>query len=346
MAPLSFLWRRLERSVRVASSACGKQAELQFEGDVELDKSVLDALAGPLEHLLRNAVDHGIETPSERERAGKPRVGMIRIRAWLDGVQAAIELEDDGAGFDLDQLRDKALSAGLLEPDEAADASGDQLRQLAFHPGLSTASRVSQISGRGVGLDVVRAAILAASGSLQLHSDRGRGSVFSMRAPTTLAVARLLFVKSAGQTFAVPLYRVLRVAKSRRSDVTRAEGKLALRTGAVQIPLVPLSEALGLDGSPLPETFPTLVIQAGAERFALAVEELGESRDAIIKSLGPLLRNVRGATGGAVLGDGGGCLVLNPAELVGGAAAAHRQRFHLSRPSQRPAADLSLSTAQ
>lgn len=325
MAPLSSLRRRLERTVRVTASARSKHVELAMEGDVELDKSVLDAIVGPLEHLLRNAVDHGIESGERRRGLGKPARGRIRLRAWLEGFQAAVELADDGGGFDLDRLRSKAIDAGLLAADRASDATAEHLHRLAFHPGLSTAKAVSEISGRGVGLDAVRSAIAALNGSITVRSEPGAGATFSLRLPTTLAAARLLQVQAAGQTFGIPLYSVTRVLRANLRDVEMSGEGLTLRNPAGKLPLVYLNESLGLESSPLKETFPALIVEAGEQRYVLAVEGWTESRDAVIKSLGPLLSNVRGVSGATMLGDGGVCLVLNPAQLYAEAEAPPEQ---------------------
>jgi len=345
MAPLSSLRRRLERTVRVTASASGKRVEFAMEGDVSLDKSVLDALAGPLEHLLRNAVDHGVEDAELRLERGKPAQGSIRLRAWLEGVQAAIDLTDDGGGFDLERLRHKAVLAGLLDPAAAPQATPEQLHRFAFHPGLSTASRLSETSGRGVGLDAVRSSILGLSGAMRVRSEPGRGTTFSLRLPTTLAAARLLLVRAAEQTFALPLYAVTRVLRSRIADVEAVGDGLTLAAGDERLPLIYLNEALGLPPGAVDEGFPVLLVEAGDQRYALAVERLLESRDAVIKSLGPLLRSVRTLSGATVLGDGSVCLVLNPAQLTETQTAAAREPDApaLQRPLQILVVDDSLS---
>ena len=315
MAPLTSLRRRLERTVRVTAEARQKQVDFEMTGDVELDKSVLDAVIGPLDHLLRNAVDHGIEADALRRERGKPARGRIRLRASLDGVQAAIELTDDGGGFDLEQLRGQAVSAGLLTEEQAPQATERQLHRLAFQPGMTTAGQVSEISGRGIGLDVVRDAVLALSGSVAVRSKPGLGSTFLLRLPTTLAAARLLLIEEAGQTFAIPLFSVTQVVRANLSDVELSGDGLALRLPGGKIPLIYLYQALGLQPGPERESWPALIVEAGEERYALAVERLSESRDAVIKSLGPLLRNVHGVTGATILGDGSVCMVLNPGQL-------------------------------
>ncbi len=316
MAPLSSIHRRLERTVRVTASASGKQAEFEMEGDVSLDKSVLDAIVGPLEHLLRNAVDHGVEDAAMRLERGKPVHGAIKLRAWLEGVQAAIDLTDDGGGFDLDRLRSRAVDAGLLDPAAAPKVTSEQLHRFAFHPGLSTAARISETSGRGVGLDAVRSSILGLSGAMRVRSEPGVGTTFSLRLPTTLAAARLLLVSAADQTFALPLYSVTRVLRAKAADIRVDEdGTPTLDATGERLRLMHLNEALQLPEPKTQGDFPALLIEAGDQRYALAVERLLESRDAIIKDLGPLLRSVRALSGATVLGDGSVCLVLNPAHL-------------------------------
>jgi chemosensory pili system protein ChpA (sensor histidine kinase/response regulator) len=332
MAPLSSLRRRLERTARATAEACGKQTELVLDGDVELDKSVLDAVVGPLEHLLRNAVDHGLEAPAERLRRCKLPMGRIRISARLEGVQAVIELADDGAGFNLEKLHEQALRADLVKPGDEP-LNPEELHRLAFLPGMTTTAEVSEISGRGVGLDAVRSAVISLGGSLSVRSTPGAGAVFVLRLPTSLVAARVLLVEAADQTFAVPLYSVTRVLRVAADEIDHRAGSPYLRVDGEALPLVSLNEALGLTGAPAAASFPALALSAAEGRYVLAVDRLLESRDAVIKSLGPLLANVPGFRGATLLADGAVCLVLNPASLL--TAARPAQPASASRAALR-----------
>ncbi|MBI1358448.1 MAG: response regulator [Acidobacteria bacterium] len=325
MAPLSGLRRRMERTVRVTAADRGKNVELELSGDVEVDKNVLDAIAGPFEHLLRNAVDHGIEPPTRRVELGKPETGRIRVESRLDGVQAVIEVSDDGGGFNLERLRAEAVVSGAYTRREADRLSSEELHRLAFHSGLSTAESLSEISGRGVGLDAVRGAVAALGGSIVARSEAGRGSCFVIRLPTTLAAARVLLVQAAGQTFALPLHAVPRALRGNEAELEKGDSGPWLRRGDEALPLIRLAEALGLPAAPLPKLFSALEVETDGRRYVLQVDRVRESRDVVVKSLGPLLRRTPGVAGATILGAGDICLILNPAELFDRAKAAQEQ---------------------
>lgn len=314
--PLATLAGRLHRTVRVTAERCGKQAALVFEGEsVELDKSLLEAVADPLLHLVRNAVAHGVEPAEARRAAGKPEEGTVRVTARYQGGQAVLEVADDGAGVDLAAVRAAGADLGL---------PGDQLSEeealsLLFLPGFTTARAVSEVAGRGVGLDAVRAQVEALRGTVTAGSDPGRGARFTVRLPLSLAITRALLVEAAGAPFAVPAAAVSRILRLEAGDVRqdrfKEDGDDALVTlDGEDLPVRPLRDILRLGGGPGPaEARPlALVLDLGDHRAAVLVDRLIESRDVVVKPLGPLLRRVDGLAGATLLGDGSVVPILDP----------------------------------
>ena len=333
MLPLHTLATRLERTVRVTAETCGKSVDFALEGaDVTVDKSLLDHLADPLLHLLRNAVDHGIEPPEERRAAGKPERGRIVVRAFHDGTDVVVEVEDDGRGLDRDRIRRTAIERGLVGSADAAALAPEALFEFIFAPGFSTAARVSEISGRGVGMDVVKSAVVRAGGRIQIDSRPGAGVTMSVRAPMTLAITRVLLVRAGGQTFGLPLGAVVQIVRPHPTAVTDVGGNRVLTLDGRAHVLRDLADVLGLARSPdAPASQPVLIANLAGQRVALAVDAILHSRDAVVKSLGSHLRRVPGLWGATLLGDGTVVLILNAADL-GGAAAETRVRV-VSRPA-------------
>jgi chemosensory pili system protein ChpA (sensor histidine kinase/response regulator) len=319
LVPLSTLESRLRRTVRSAADAAGKCVELVLEGETtELDKSVLQQLADPLLHLLRNATDHGIEPPEERLRLGKPEQGRICVRAGHDGGQIVLEISDDGAGIDSERVRTRAIEGGFVGANEAARFSEEQLYALLFRPGFSTARIVSEVSGRGVGLDVVRDCIGQLRGNVMVTSRLGAGTTFTLRLPMTLAILRALLVKANGQTFAVPLASVLQVSRLGGEDCEAAQTEGRVQLAGEEVPRLVLGDALGLP--PLEEEAPprppVVLIGSGGRRAALMVDQLLGAREIVVKGLGDHIRRLHGIAGATLLGDGNVVLILNPGELM------------------------------
>jgi chemosensory pili system protein ChpA (sensor histidine kinase/response regulator) len=329
MVPLAILANRMHRTVRVASQKSGKQAELVVEGlAAELDKSVVEQLAGPVDHLLRNAVDHGIEAPEERLAAGKPEMGRIHVRAAQRGTEVVIRISDNGAGIDPERLRQAAVRLGFLDEKEALQTSREALFALVFEPGFSTASAVSEISGRGVGLDVVKAAVEALKGSVSLESAPGKGTTFTLRMPTTLAITRVLFVEEQQETYAVPLSSVVQVVTVEASQFENVGGKPVVRLGQKLIPMLRLAELLQMPhpAAPVRGRQPMVVLRAGEEMFGLALDRIAGAREVMVKPLSGLLRRSSALAGATLLGDGSVVLILNPAALSPSHQQAQRSR--------------------
>lgn len=319
MAPVASLENRLHRTVRVAAQACNKKVRLEVIGaDVELDKSVLEEITGPLEHLLRNAVDHGIESPAKRAAAGKPEEGVVTLRAYLEGARAAIEVRDDGAGLDVEALRAKAIERGIHSQRSAGELTQDETFELICHAGFTTAAKVSEVSGRGVGMDVVRSAIESLNGSIGIQSERGVGSAFLIGLPTSLAVARVLMVQANSQVFAAPMHSVRQVIKLHPRDVSSTPQGEYVDFDGKRYKAVRLADALNLPGEPDPEPdrLAAMVIDAGKRSFVLLADDILEAAEVVVKNMGGLLRRVHGISAATIAGDGSVVLILNPGQLV------------------------------
>jgi len=327
MAPVSSLENRLHLTVRVAAQACNKKVRLAVVGsEVELDKSVLEEITGPLEHLLRNAVDHGVESPEKRAAAGKPEEGVVTLRAYLEGARAAIEVRDDGSGLDVEALRSKAVERGIHSQRAAGRLTQDETYELIFHAGFSTAAKVSEVSGRGVGMDVVRSAIESLNGSISIHSERGIGSSFLIGLPTSLAVARVLMVQANSQVFAAPMHMVRQVIKLHPKDVSNTPQGDYVDFEGKRYKAVRLADALNLPGEadPEPDRLAAMLIDAGKRSFVLVADRILEAAEAVVKNMGGLLRRVHGISAATIAGDGSVVLILNPGQLVDGPPAEFR----------------------
>jgi two-component system chemotaxis sensor kinase CheA len=317
MVPLQQVFDRLGRLVRRAARDAGK--ELSWEvagGEVELDKLIVEELADPLMHIIRNALDHGVEAPVAREAAGKPRQGRLTLRASPRGPHVVLDVEDDGAGMDEGRIRDVALARGLLTRERAAELTRRDLLNLVFLPGFSTASEVSALSGRGVGLDVVKTNIAHLSGRIDVWSERGRGTRFTLTLPVTLAVLRALVVGAAGRTYVLPLSSVVEILPVTPAEVHRVERREVLLVRGQTVPLVRLSALLQLPGArPVERPF-AVVVGLAEERLALAVDALEGQQDVVTKPLPRRLAHVRGIAGATELGGRQTVLLLDVPALV------------------------------
>jgi chemosensory pili system protein ChpA (sensor histidine kinase/response regulator) len=335
MVPLATLANRLHRTVRVLAREQGKLVDLVIEGeDVELDTTVLDAIVDPLLHLLRNAVDHGIEPPELRQVMGKPDRGRINLRAYIEGNQVVIQVGDDGAGLDPQLIRAAAVSKGYISEAEAPELSEEALYTLVFMPGFTTAGEVSKVSGRGVGLDVVRTNVEKLKGMVAVDSIPSQNTTYTIRLPMTLAVTRALLVRASNETFAIPLGAVTQILRLERDKIERVGQEQVIRVEDQVYPLYRLGEVLKLE-QPTDETvmrLPVLILKAGAEQVGLVVDQLLTGRDIVIKTLGTHLRRVHGITGATLMGDGSVVLILNPAELIVEAPRVETRVRALDRP--------------
>ena len=325
MVPLSQILDKLDRLVRRIAGDAGKEIEFSITGgEVELDKLIVEELADPLMHIVRNAIDHGIETPADRERQGKPRSGLVSVRAMQRGNHVVIEVSDDGVGLDDLLIREVAIRKGMITPAQVKAMSSGEVQSLVFLPGFSTAARVSELSGRGVGLDVVKTNIAHMSGTINISSQPGKGSTFIITLPETLAIVRALVVKASGRMYAIPLDSVQEVIASEAAEV-RSMGRhplIALR-GAT-LPLLRLSELFGLPIAPSKKSY-VMVVAVGQQRFGVMVDELIGQQDIVIKSLGDNFQYQPGISGATDLGNRATVLVVDILTLIESVISSERR---------------------
>ena len=335
LVPLSTLANRLNRTVRVSASKTGKQAVLTLAGmDTEFDKSVADQLSGPLEHLLRNAVGHGIESPEVRIAAGKPLAGQIRLEASHQGAHLVIRLSDDGAGLDYGRIRASAAGLGWMTPDQAASLDQSDLERLILEPGFSTASSLSEISGRGVGLDAVASSVEALRGRLSVKSTPGQGAVFTLRLPVSMAVAKTMIVESGPGRYAVPMVNFTRALRVQHEELEIRDGQAGIQLADGWIPVMDLAAWLGVcSPNPASAASTLLFVDNGEREIALAVDRVLEAREVVVKPLSRLLRRQQLFSGATILGDGSVVLIINVSTLDPSSAA--RYPVSLTR-GQRP----------
>ncbi|AWH37093.1 chemotaxis protein CheA [Stenotrophomonas sp. ZAC14D1_NAIMI4_6] len=311
MQPVGKVFSRFPKVARDVARSLQKEVDLELIGaETELDRNLVEALADPLVHLVRNAIDHGVEMPDLREAQGKPRMGHVRLSAQQEGDYVSIEVQDDGAGIDPEKLRAKAREKGLIDPEAAARLSSEECLHLVFLPGFSTKQQVTDISGRGVGMDVVQSRIRELSGQIQIQSELGRGSRFLIRVPLTLAILPTLLVQAGEDIYALPLARVMEVLHAPRTSLGWFDGRAVLDRRSHTLPLVDLRQ--WLDVTPAASPLLTIVVlQAGEARFGLVVDQVRGREEVVIKPLPKALRGLRGYAGATLIGDGRMALILD-----------------------------------
>jgi two-component system chemotaxis sensor kinase CheA len=348
MQPVANVWGKFPRVVRDLAAKCGKQVSVVMEGqETEFDKTVIEAIKDPLTHLVRNAVDHGLETPEERRARGKPAQGVLSLRAYHEGGQVNIEIADDGNGIDVERVKAKAVERGLLRTEEAATISDREAMSLIFLPGFSTAEAVTSVSGRGVGMDVVKTNIEGIGGSLDVSSRPGEGTVFRIKIPLTLAIIPALVVTAGGQTFAIPqvnLLELVRLDPGSGSRVESVQGAPVYRLRGDILPLVSLRDELRLGDRPgssdiesqrgddHDESVNIVVLQAEDRQFGLVVDGISDTEEIVVKPLSPQLQSIAVFSGCTIMGDGSVALILDVLGLAQHAGV-------LSERSERRAAE-------
>jgi len=318
MLPVRSVLTRLPRVVRDVAAKCGKKVELVTSGeDTELDRSVIEEISDPLVHVLRNAVDHGIEPPEERRAAGKPETGTVSVTAWNQEAYIYLSVRDDGRGIDTTTLRRKAVERGIVTPEAAEVASDQTVLQYVFYAGLSTATAVSDVSGRGVGMDIVRTNIERLNGQVLVKSTPGQGSEFVIQLPLTLATTKALMVTANDIVYALPLVSVTEALAECDADMHFVGGHRTLRLRDKLLPVIDLASALG-DGRPRQLARDRFVVAArhSDRQVAFLVDRLLGEQDVVVKSLGNLIGNRKGLTGATILGDGTLGLIIDSASLV------------------------------
>ncbi len=317
MVPVGQLFRKMNRLVRDLARKSGKQAELEMIGeDVELDRTLVEELSDPLVHMIRNSMDHGLESPAERKAAGKPAAGKLRLRASHQAGQIVIEVSDDGRGLDRRRILERAISRGLLAP--TANPSDQEIFHMIFQPGFSTAEKVTDVSGRGVGMDVVRKQVEKLRGRIDIESRPGKGSVFLLKLPLTLAIIEGLVVMAGGERYIVPIFAVREMFKPAAETIFTVEGKGEMAMVRQRlVPVSRLARKLGLPETGKDATDGLMIVgESEGREFCLLVDEMIGKQEVVIKTLGPAFSHVRGISGGAILGDGRVGLILDVGVLL------------------------------
>ncbi len=338
MQPIGNAWSKLPRIIRDLSLELGKKIDLRMRGkDTELDRQVLELIRDPLTHMIRNSADHGLEAPAQRIEAGKDATGVIWLSAYHEGGHIIIEIKDDGRGLPVEKIKRKAIASDLVSETDLEGMTDQQIQQLIFKPGLSTAAQVTNVSGRGVGLDVVRTNIEKIGGTVELKSIEGKGTNFTIKIPLTLAIVSALVVECAGERFAIPQISVLELVRASSNSETRIESiddAPVLRLRDRLLPLVSLKSELGLDAADAPRTDGTaeagverdggevdslvsdeqfiVVTQVGTQTFGIIVDRVFDTEEIVVKPVAPILRDIQLFSGNTILGDGSVIMILDP----------------------------------
>lgn len=338
MQPISNAWSKLPRVVRDLSAACGKQVQIKQEGaETELDKTILEALKDPLTHIVRNSVDHGIETPEVRRQRGKPAEGVLSLRAFHEGGQVNVEICDDGGGIDVERVRAKAISKRLITAEQSAGMTERELMQLILLPGFSTAEKVTNVSGRGVGMDVVKTNVEKIGGTLDIHSVLHQGTTLRIKIPLTLAIVPALIISCHGERFAIPQVSLLELVRLEGDravrDIELIHDAPLFRLRGKLLPVIYLDEQLRLrprrsveelrSGAPVN----IIVLQADDHQFGLIVDQIRDTQEIVVKPLGSHLKQLAAYSGATIMGDGSVSLILDVLGLAQQARilVAHRE---------------------
>ncbi|WP_447962259.1 chemotaxis protein CheA [Nitrospira sp. Ecomares 2.1] len=317
MVPIRKVFSRFPRLVRDLAGKLGKQVRLELLGeDTEVDKSVADELSDPLVHLVRNSMDHGLETAADRKQHGKGSEGYVRLSAQQEGNSIVIRVEDNGRGLQVEKIAEKALEKGLVAQAELEVMSPREIMNLIFLPGFSTADQVSDVSGRGVGMDVVRTNISRMNGSLELDSDPGQGSRVTIKLPLTVAIIQALMVEVECATFAIPLASVVEAVKVTKDEIKSINGQAVLNLRERILPLLDLGETFHIPRDRTGVECYVVVVKIGEQQFGVVVNRLRAQEEVVIKSLGEFLANVKCVAGATITGDGKVVLILDMADLV------------------------------
>ena len=317
MQPIGTIWNKLPRVVRDLSCACGKQVRVEMDGEeTELDRTIIEAIKDPLTHVVRNAVDHGIETPEDREANGKPAEGCVWLRAFHEGGQVNIEITDDGRGIDVERVKEKAIQASLISHAQASRMNDREALNLIFSPGLSTAAKVTNISGRGVGMDVVKTNIERIGGAVDLQTEMGKGSTLRIKIPLTLAIIPALIVTSGGDNYAIPQVSLLELVRLDGEQADKAIERIhdvpVYRLRGSLLPMVWLNEQLELESEKSESKILNIaVLQADDRQFGMVVDEVNDNQEIVVKPLGKLVKGLTCFAGATIMGDGRVALILD-----------------------------------
>ena len=318
MQPIGNVWNKLPRMVRDLATACGKEIRIEMEGqETELDKTIIEAIKDPLTHIVRNSVDHGIERPQARVEHGKPAEGCLKMRAYHEGGQVNIEITDDGGGIDYERVKQKALQRGVITAEQAGRMSDHETLHLIFLPGFSTAEKVTNVSGRGVGMDVVKTNIEKIGGTVDLQSQLGEGTTLKIKIPLTLAIIPALIVTSGGDRFAIPQVSLLELVRlegeQARRQIEFIHGAPVYRLRGQLLPLAYLNRELNIKEKSESDSAAVniVVLQADGHPFGLVVDEINDTEEIVVKPLGKQLKSVSSFAGATIMGDGRVALILD-----------------------------------
>lgn len=319
MLPIKSVFQRFQRLVRDLSHKSGKEIRLQFQGEeTELDKTVIDEIGEPLLHLIRNAIDHGVETKEERSRTGKPSTATITLKACHESNHIVVSVSDDGKGMNPEKIRASAMAKGLIREEEAQTLGDQESLQLLFLPGFSTSSEVTETSGRGIGLDVVKKIVTSLNGIVDITSTPGQGSVFTIKLPLTLAIITALMVDVGRETYAIPLSGVLESIRIQSSDIHEVGGNEVIKLRERLLPVHRLDRFFRLETSTEREYEYVVVVGSGEKRGGLVVDRLVGQQEIVIKALDDYLGELPGISGGTVLGDGSISMILDVGSILSG----------------------------
>ncbi|MBO8180973.1 MAG: chemotaxis protein CheA [Archaeoglobus sp.] len=318
MVKVERVFSKFPRMVRDLARKLGKKVEFTMEGlDTELDRTVLDEISDPLVHLVRNAVDHGIETPEERKAAGKDETGKIKLSAWREKNNIIIELEDDGRGIDIEKIKQKAIEKGIVSPAEAESMSEDELKMLIFSPGFSTKDKATEVSGRGVGMDVVKTTVERLGGSVRIFSEKGKGTRIRIHLPPTVAIVKSLLVKVADETYAIPISSVVEALYVDEENWKVIHGNPFMIVRGKLVPAFKLRDMFNVENG-RPEREVGIIVEKEGERYALIADAIAEQQEIVIKPLTGYLAKIKGFSGVTILGDGRVVPILDISSLLGG----------------------------
>lgn len=343
MLPISTVFSTLPRAVRELAHATGKEISLDLRGEgTEMDRKLLEALGDPLMHLIRNAIDHGIETPEEREEAGKARQGVVTVSAEATGGEVHVAIKDDGRGMDPQKLRETAVRKGLISQENVTLLSDQEALELIFLPGFSSAAMITDISGRGVGMDVVRTNITELGGQVSIDSQLGTGSTITLVLPLTIVTTRILLIEIGKHTFALPASGCHGIIWAYEDQIRTIEGRATITHEGQTVPLLRMADLMNIESSPSFQNGtrePAVLVGSSQRLLSLLVDTLLDEREAVVKSLGPLFEGQRRYSGAVQLGDGRLILLLNPVSLVQsarGIVQTHRPTGATAQIQQRP----------
>lgn len=319
MVPIEQVFNRFPRMIRGLAKELNKKINLEIIGsETELDRTVIDEIGDPLVHLIRNSIDHGIELPEVRAQAGKSEEGHLILRAYHSGNHVFIEIEDDGAGINREKVQMKAIEKGLILAEEAELLSDDEIANFILSSGFSTADQISDISGRGVGLDVVKSKMEALGGEISIKTEKGKGSIFSIQLPLTLSIIATLLVKVKHETYAIPLSSIIETVLLQDEQILSAHGRKVMDFRGQVVPLVSLSEVFEV---PIREEknekyHAVVVVKKGEKLTGLIVDSFIGQKEVVLKSLGSYLKDVFAISGATILGDGEVALIIDPNALI------------------------------